>query len=80
METQAISVKNLRENFPSVRKGLENGLLYLLIYRSKPIAEIRPLAEKKRGNRVLQILANPPKNLCFTSKLSSVELVRRQRD
>lgn len=79
MELQAISVKNLRENFPKVREGLKNGFPYLLIYRSEPIAEIRPLRKRKKNN-VFKILANPPKTLQFKSKISSVELIRRERD
>lgn len=80
MENKIISVKYLRENFPEVRKGLKNGLPYLLIYRSEPIAEIKPLTRKRRKSKLLETLINPPKRLQFHSKLSAVELVRRERD
>ena len=80
MNLQPISVKDLRENFPRVREELNNGLSYLLIYRSKPIAEIRPLLKNEGKNKVLQVLANPPKKLQFQSNVSAVKLIRRERD
>ena len=80
MNLQPISVKDLRENFPKVREELNNGFSYLLIYRSKPIAEIRPLLKNEKNNKVLQVLANPPKKLQFQSNVSSVKLVRQERD
>ena len=80
MNLQPISVKDLRENFPRVRKELSSGLSYLLIYRSKPIAEIRPLLKDERKNKVLEVLANPPKKLQFQSNVSAVKLIRRERD
>ncbi len=80
MNLQPISVKDLRENFPRVREELNNGFSYLLIYRSKPIAEIRPLLKNEKNNKVLQVLANPPKKLQFQSNVSSVKLVRQERD
>ena len=80
MNLQPISVKDLRENFPRVREELNNGFSYLLIYRSKPIAEIRPLLKNEKNNKVLQVLANPPKRLQFQSNVSAVRLIRRERD
>ena len=80
MNLQPISVKDLRENFPKVREELNNGFSYLLIYRSKPIAEIRPLLKNEKNNKVLQVLANPPKKLQFQSNVSAVKLVRQERD
>ncbi|MBI5413906.1 hypothetical protein HZA38_00110 [Candidatus Peregrinibacteria bacterium] len=38
----AISVRELRENFPEVATRLKNKETFLLIYNSVPIAEIRP--------------------------------------
>jgi len=43
MNINTISVKQLRENFGELKSGLEEGLTYLLIYRSRPLAEIKPL-------------------------------------
>ncbi|MBD3279502.1 MAG: hypothetical protein GF390_02195 [Candidatus Pacebacteria bacterium] len=39
---QIISMKELRENFTPIKKGLRKGKSYLLIYRSKPLAKIIP--------------------------------------
>lgn len=41
-----ISVKQLREQFPAISRGIRQGKRYLLIYRSKPLAEIRPVHEE----------------------------------
>ena len=39
----AISVKELRDKFPLVRSELKKGESFLLIHKSKPIAELKPL-------------------------------------
>lgn len=77
MQTQTISVKELRTNFPKIIKALAKGIDYTLIYRSKPIAHIQPIDDMPRKYRNL---LNPPKNLIFRSKISAVELIRRERD
>ncbi|MCL4418397.1 MAG: hypothetical protein M1365_17215 [Actinobacteria bacterium] len=77
MKVQTISVKELRNNFPRIRKDLERGISYTLIYRSKPLAEIKPIEHKKKNYKNL---LKPPKSLFFRSKISAVELVRKERD
>lgn len=77
MQTQIISVKELRTNFPKIIKALGKGMDYTLIYRSKPIAHIQPLGDMPRKYKNL---LNPPNNLIFRSKVSAVELIRRERD
>lgn len=53
MKIQSISTKELREQLPRVRAGLERGEEYLLIYRSKPIARLEPFHQKRRvGERI----------------------------
>lgn len=39
----AISVKELREKLPFVRSELKKGTSFLIIYKSKPIAELKPV-------------------------------------
>lgn len=41
-----ISMKQLRERFSPMRKGLDRGEEYLLMYRSKPLAIVRPYDAK----------------------------------
>lgn len=41
-----ISMKQLRENFAPIRKGLKRGEKYLLMYRSRPLAELVPFVEE----------------------------------
>ena len=37
-----VTMKQLRQKFSPVRKGLDRGEEYLLMYRAKPLAVIRP--------------------------------------
>lgn len=39
-----VSMKQLRQNFETVKKGLSRGESYLLMYRSKPLGVMRPYA------------------------------------
>ena len=39
----AISVKELRQKFPFVRSELKKGTTFLIIHKSKPIAQLKPL-------------------------------------
>lgn len=39
----AISVKELREKMPLVRSELKKGESFLIIYKSKPIAQLAPI-------------------------------------
>lgn len=40
--TKPISVKELRMNFPKIRKELKKGTQFTIIYRSVPIAQLTP--------------------------------------
>lgn len=37
-----VSMKQLRQNFEPLRKGLNRGESYMLMYRAKPLAVLRP--------------------------------------
>ena len=43
-----ISMKQLREDFSSVKQRLQAGEELLLIYRSQPLAEIKPVGKRKK--------------------------------
>ena len=51
MSIQTVSTKELRENFNWVKEALESGKKLLLLYRSKPLAELKPV-KKKQGYRI----------------------------
>ncbi len=55
---KTISVKELRTNFPAVRKGLAKGISYLVIYQSMPIGQLKPV---------------DPNNLVIEASLSDIE-------
>ncbi len=40
---KTISVKELRMNFPKIKKELDSGVSFVVIYRSKPLANLTPL-------------------------------------
>jgi len=44
-------MKQLRENFSSVKKQLERGKELLLIYRSQPLAEMIPVKKFKKRKK-----------------------------
>ena len=44
--TKHISVKELRMNFPKIVKQLDQGHKFVIIYRSKPIANLIPIKLK----------------------------------
>jgi antitoxin (DNA-binding transcriptional repressor) of toxin-antitoxin stability system len=46
-----ISTKQLRENFDWVLDAMNNGETLTLLYRSKPLAEIKPLIQTKPQGR-----------------------------
>lgn len=53
MSTQTISTKELRENLPGIRSGLAKGNQYTIIYRSKPIALLEPIATVAPSRKVV---------------------------
>ncbi|PIS39551.1 MAG: hypothetical protein COT33_01355 [Candidatus Nealsonbacteria bacterium CG08_land_8_20_14_0_20_38_20] len=79
--TKTITVKELRENFPLVRKQIKQGVNFIIIYRSRPIGELSPIKEIKTGlkKKSLDVFLNPPKNILFKSKNSAIKLVRNER-
>ena len=52
MNINIISVKELRENFPVIRKGLKEKRVYLLVYRSKPLAKLLPFDFEEESESV----------------------------
>lgn len=51
MNIQTISTKTLREDFAQVIAAMQTGQPLMLLYRSKPLAEIRPVTQTKRTLR-----------------------------
>ncbi|KKU45165.1 MAG: hypothetical protein UX62_C0040G0004 [Microgenomates group bacterium GW2011_GWA2_46_7] len=51
MNIQTISTKQLREDFSSVKTAMNAGQTLLLLYRSKPLAKISPVAQPKLKSR-----------------------------
>lgn len=49
-QMKTVSVRELRERFPRIRKEMSEGTSFILIYRSKPIGELRPLRSIKKIN------------------------------
>ena len=74
---QTISVKELRNNFPEVIQAIQAGKSYTLIYRSKPVAQIKPISSSQEAFKKLLALRT---KFHFTSKKNAVELIREERN
>lgn len=93
--TKTISVKELRMNFPKIRKELKKGIKFTIIYRSKPIGYLTPVElydkpfdnEIHDGNRYLpatmeEFLKNIDKyqlKIPNGEKIDAVKLIRQDR-
>jgi len=73
---QTISVKELRNNFPEVIQAVQAGESYTLIYRSKPVAQIKPISSSQEAFK--KLLALGPQ-FHFKSKKNAVWLTREER-
>lgn len=51
MQILPISTKELRTKFPSIKKDLEKGIHFILIYRSKPLATLVPFSNNKDATK-----------------------------
>ena len=40
---KSTNVRNLSRNFSAIRRDLQSGITYMLVYRSIPIAKITPI-------------------------------------
>lgn len=58
---QIISVKELREHFDQVKEAVSHGQSLLLVYHSKPLAEIRPVREESLLSKEARIASNKDK-------------------
>lgn len=45
MNIQTISTKELREDFSQLKTAMQRGQSLLLLYRSRPLAEIKPVRQ-----------------------------------
>ncbi len=53
MNINMISVKQLRQNFDKLKTDLEHGKSFILLYRSQPLAEIRPFRPEKSDDMTM---------------------------
>ncbi len=81
LQYKTISVQELRTNMPEISKNLEYGIGYILIRKSKPIAELRPIQKDDMlaREKVLDFFARPPKSMLIHSKKSAVQIIREDR-
>lgn len=76
-----ISIQQLRTQLPQICENLQKGAHYILIRRSKPIAELRPIKQYTLNTyqTALELFSNPPKKFLITAKKSAVQLIREDR-
>lgn len=93
--TKTISVKELRMNFPRIKKELDSGVSFVVIYRSKPLANLTPIQfySKPFGDKIAGKQYNFPKTMkewlkdwdkyAFKTndgkKFDAVKLIRKDR-
>lgn len=51
MKFQTISTKELREDFSKVKAAMEAGESLILLYRSQPLAELKPVKQTRQKLR-----------------------------
>ncbi len=79
---KTISINELRLHLPSVLNELKKGIRFLLIYRSKPVGELKPIENAndiEKLSESLNVFSSPPESLRFKSKKSAVKIVRGER-
>lgn len=54
MNVQTISTKDMRKDFSRVKQAMENGQTLLLLYRSQPLAEIKPVRTTAKNQTPLR--------------------------
>jgi antitoxin (DNA-binding transcriptional repressor) of toxin-antitoxin stability system len=80
MQTDSISAQELRERLPLIIKSLASGKSYTLIYRSRPVGQLLPLAKKPHPrSKAFLKLAHPNRSLLFKHKKSAVALIQAER-
>jgi len=71
MNINTISMKQLREDFSSVKEKLEKGEELVLIYRSQPLAQISPFSKASTKNKTKkQKKSKTEKKVALIKKLS----------
>lgn len=78
---RTISIQELRTSMPTVAQNLAMGYGYILIRKSKPLAEIRPISEGRSLSRedALNFFAHPAKTFLLRKKKSAVQIIRDDR-
>ena len=71
--TRVITSQELRDNFPVIRAGLKKDAQYVLLYRGKPVAEIRPVSTETKE---LFSLGEPPPSLDLPSTTAGRRIKR----
>ncbi|MBI2415898.1 MAG: hypothetical protein HYV33_04550 [Candidatus Kerfeldbacteria bacterium] len=60
MAIQTITTKELRTNLPKIKQAVDQGQSFVLIYRSRPFAQLSPLAKQAMPkNRTIDISTLP---------------------
>jgi len=52
MTVKTITTKELRNNLPKIKQAVDHGQSFVLIYRSKPFAQLLPLFVEDKGKKI----------------------------
>ena len=78
--TKLLSIKELRTRFPEIRREIEKGTRFILLHRSRPIGELRPIKKTPSGEGLLELFSHPSKRFLLRSRKSAVNLIRAERN
>lgn len=59
MTIKTITTKELRTNFPTIKRAVDHGEAFVVIYRSKPFAQLLPITTEVRRTDVINVSTLP---------------------
>ncbi len=77
--TKNITSKELRTNFPAIKRQIERGVNFVVYYRSKPLFEIKPY-ERHLTEKPKKTWRDYIRSTKDGQPISAVEIVREDRD
>jgi antitoxin (DNA-binding transcriptional repressor) of toxin-antitoxin stability system len=79
MTNEFLSIQELRRRLPEILNDIQHGKIYTLVYRSKAVGQLGPMADPKHKVKPLSYFTQDHPQFSFRSKKNAVRLVRDQR-
>jgi hypothetical protein len=66
---------------PEIRQKIQKGIGFIVIYRSKPLFQIKPLRSNiLPKSSILELFANPPRKMLWRGKKPAAQIIREERE